>query len=92
MPVPIVLTVAYLIVNFALMIWIERDRAASREPSSRLIALSVALRWGPPLAGLIYLEAVAGDWVFFMFVIVFFAFAFYLLDSLLGYPSDRPKR
>jgi hypothetical protein len=92
MPLPIVLTFAYLVVNLALMIWIERGRAGGHEPSSGLAGLSGALRWGPPLAGLVYLEAVAGDWVFFLFVIVFFAFAFYLLDSLLGYPSDRPKR
>jgi hypothetical protein len=92
MPLPILLTLAYLVVNLALTIWIERGRAVGHEPSRGLATLSAMLRWGPPLAGLLYLEAVAGDWVFFGFVIVFFAFAFYLLDSLLGYPSDRPRR
>lgn len=92
MPLPIVLALAYLVVNLALTIWIERDRAAGHEPSSGWVALSATLRWGPALAGLIYLEAVAGDWAFFLFVIAFFAIGFYLMDGLLGYPSDRPKR
>ncbi len=92
MPLPILMALTYLVVNFALMVWIERGRAAGRQPSSALAAVSATLRWGPPLAGLIYLEAVAGDWAFFVFVIAFFAFAFFTLDGLLGYPNDRPKR
>ncbi len=92
MPLPVLLALTYLVVNFALMIWIEHGRAAGRQPSGALTTLSAALRWGPPLAGLLYLEAVAGDWMFFGFVLAFFAFAFFTLDGLLGYPNDRPKR
>ena len=49
-----------------------------------MATLSTALRWGPPLAGVVYLEAVAGDWLFLVFVLAFFAGAFWLLDGLMA--------
>ena len=92
MPLPVILTIAYLAVNLVLMVWIERDRAMGRTPPRRLAALSTTLRWGPPLLGVIYLEIVAGDWLFLAFVVAFFGMAFWLLDGLLNYPADPPKR
>jgi hypothetical protein len=92
MPLPVILTIAYLAVNLALTVPIERDRAAGRTPPRELSAVSAALRWGPPLAGVIYLEFVAGDWLFVAFVVAFFGLAFWLLDGLLNYPADPPRR
>ena len=85
MPLPIALTLAYLAVNLALTVWLERERAAGRRPSRRLTIISNALRYGPPLAGAIYLVAIAGDWPFILFVLAFFAGAFWLMDGLLAY-------
>jgi hypothetical protein len=84
MPLPITLTVTYLAVNFAIMLWLERERAHGRTPTSRVAVLASALRYGPPVVGLCYLVTIAGDWVFFLFVIAFFALAFWMLDGVLG--------
>lgn len=92
MPLPILLTLAYLAVNLAITVWVERHRAAGRPPPRGLTALSATLRWGPPLLGLVYLEVVAQDWLFVIFVVAFFALAFWLLDGLLNYPADPPGR
>jgi hypothetical protein len=92
MPLPILLALTYLLVNLALTIWIEREREAGRVPPGGIVTLSTVLRWGPPIAGFIYVETVAGDWLFFIFVLSFFALAFYLLDRALNFPSDPPKR
>jgi hypothetical protein len=92
MPLPIALTVAYLAVNLPLMYWLERERARGRMPAPRVAALSSLLRYGPPLAGAAYLVTISGDWPFVLFVIAFFAGAFWLLDGLLNYPERPPKR
>jgi hypothetical protein len=85
MDLPIALTLAYLAVNLALTVWLERERAAGRRPARRLALSSNVLRYGPPLAGAIYLVAIAGDWPFILFVLAFFAGAFWLMDGLLAY-------
>ena len=92
MPLPFVLAITYLAVNLALTIWIEREREAGRPPPRWLVMLSAGLRWGPPIAGLIYVETAAGDWVFFLFVLAFFALSFWLMGRALNFPSDPPKR
>lgn len=90
MTVPITLTAAYLAVNLAFMVWLERERAAGRTPERRVAALSTALRYGPPLLGAGYLVTMAGDWLFVLFVLGFFAAGFWLLDGMLAAnPSSR---
>jgi hypothetical protein len=84
MPLPITLTIAYLAINLAMMLWLERERANGRMPSRGVSALSIALRFGPPLLGVIYLELIAGDWLFLAFVAAFFATSFWLMDGLLA--------
>ena len=91
MPLPFSLAITYLVVNLALTVWIEREREAGRVLPGWLLALSTTVRWGPPIAGFIYVETVAGDWLFFFFVTAFFALAFWLLDRSLNFPSDPPK-
>jgi len=93
MPLPITLAVAYLAVNFAIMLWLERERAHDRHPARNVAVLATGLRYGPPLVGLVYLVTIAGDWVFFLFVIGFFAAAFWMLDGVLGYttPPTGPE-
>jgi hypothetical protein len=96
MSLPIALAVAYLAVNVVVMLWIEWQRAHGHAPASRLWLVSNALRYGPPLAGFMYLVTIAGDWLFFGFVIAFFAGAFWLMDGLLSYNppggSSEPMR
>ena len=41
--------------------------------------------------GAAYLVAIAGDWPFVLFVGIFFAGAFWLLDGLLAYHEPLPK-
>lgn len=91
MPLPVTLAATYLAVNLVLTVWIVREETAGREPATWLVALSRTLRYGPPLAGLIYLVTRAGDWPFVLFVATFFAGAFWLLDGLLNYPTRPPK-
>lgn len=83
MNLPITLTIAYLAINLAIMLWLEHERSSGRQPSRGVSALSIALRFGPPLLGVIYLELIAGDWLFLFFVAVFFATSFWLMDGLL---------
>jgi hypothetical protein len=90
MLLPITLTLAYLAINFAIIVWIERERARGRPPSQRVVAWSWAVRFVPPLVGLIYLETLAGDWLFLVFVAAFFALAFWLMDGLLS--TTMPRR
>jgi len=90
MPLPIALAVAYLALNFTIMAWLEFERARGRAPAGPLALLSHALRYGPPLLGVFYLVTIAGDWAFFLFVLAFFAAAFWMLDGLLSAnPSSR---
>jgi len=85
MPMPVAIALAYLSVNLAAMLWLERQRAAGRTPPGSVAALSAVLRYGPPVAGGAYLMMLTGDWLFVGFVIGFFAGAFYLMDGLLAY-------
>ena len=73
MNVPIALTIAYLAINVPMMVRLERERARGRAPSRGVSMLAIVLRYGPPLLGVIYLEMIAGDWLFLLFVAVFFA-------------------
>lgn len=92
MPLPVILSASYLAINLAIMAWLLREEAHGRVPSPSVRVLSTALRYGPPLAGLVYLFTIAGDWPFVLFVAGFFIGAFWLLDGLLNYPSRPPKR
>lgn len=95
------LTVAYLVVNLGLMIWVERERAHDREIPWQIDTIVGALRYGPPVVGVIYLLTISGDWAFALFVFGFFALSAYLLNGLLAYTSSgadgrddrrRPRR
>jgi hypothetical protein len=90
MQTALALTVAYLAVNLALMVWIERERAHEREISWQLGMLTAVLRYGPPLAGVIYLLTISGDWIFALFVVAFFGIAAWLMNGLLAYTSFGP--
>jgi hypothetical protein len=83
MNLPIALTIAYLAINVAMMLWLENERSNGRRPSRGVSTLAIALRFGPPLLGAIYLELIAGDWLFLVFVAAFFAASFWLMDGLL---------
>jgi len=85
MPVPVAITVAYLAVNLAMIVSIERTHAAGRAPWPSLVTLSRALRYGPPLIGAVYLVAMTGDWLFVGFVLGFFAGALWLMTGLAAY-------
>ena len=87
MNVPIALTLVYLATNVAMMLWLERERTHGRSPSRGVSVLSNVLRFGPPLVGVIYLEMIAGDWLFLVFVAAFFAASFWLMDGLLAYTA-----
>lgn len=91
MPLPVTLASAYFAVNLAITIWVVRAESAGGAPPPWLVRLSRTLRYGPPLAGLVYLVTRAGDWPFVLFVAGFFAGAFWLLDGLLSYPTRPPK-
>jgi hypothetical protein len=92
MPLPITLALAYLGVNVVLMVWLERERAQDRAAGRRMSVIAPLLRYGPPVLGLIYLVTLAGDWMFFVFVIIFFAASFWLMDGLLAFtvPARGP--
>jgi hypothetical protein len=87
MPLPIALALAYLAINLALTVWLERERAHGRTPARALSVFSTAVRWGPPLVGALYLVTIAGDWLFVLFVAAFFGGAFLLMDGLLAYTT-----
>ena len=87
MPPPIIVTLAYLAANLAMLVWLERERLHGRTPSNGLTIFANGLRWGPPLAGAVYLIALSGDWAFVLFVLAFFAGAFWLLDGLLAFQT-----
>jgi hypothetical protein len=93
MPMPVLLALGYLAVNLALTIWLERERAHGRRPAERVTVLAGIVRYGPPLLGAAYLVAIARDWLFVGFVIVFFAIAFWLMNGLLAYTNhaDGPR-
>jgi hypothetical protein len=91
MPLPVTLAATYFAVNLVITIWVVREETGGRVLAGWLVALSRTLRYGPPLAGLLYLVTRAGDWPFVLFVAFFFAGAFWLLDGLLNYPTRPPK-
>ena len=82
MSMPVLLAASYLAVNLPLMIWLEVSRACGRPLGGRLSTTVVALRYGPPLLGALYLVTIAGDWFFVLFVLGFFAGAAFLMDGL----------
>jgi hypothetical protein len=90
MSLPIALTLAYLTITLALMVWLERGRANGREISWQIAGLAGATRYGPPLAGVMYLLTISGDWLFVLFVLGFFVGAAYLLNGLLAYTNHGP--
>ena len=92
MLLPVVFALTYLAVNLVLMVWLERERAHGRAPADRVTALSLVLRFGPPLLGLLYLVTLAGDWLFFVFVLAFFAGAFWLMNGLAAFTGPGPRR
>jgi len=91
MPLPVTLAATYFAVNLLITIWIVREETGGRVLPGWLVVVSRTLRYGPPLIGLLYLVTRAGDWPFVLFVVVFFATAFWLLDGLLNYPTRPPK-
>jgi hypothetical protein len=92
MPAPVVFALGYLVVNFALMVWLVREETAGRLAPPAMAILAPFLRYGPPLAGLLYLVTIAGDWPFFLFVLIFFSIAFGLLNGLLSTPIRPPRK
>jgi hypothetical protein len=90
MQTAIALTLTYLAVNLALMVWSERARADDHRLPAAFIAIAALLRYGPPLAGAIYLVAVSGDWVFVGFVLVFFLGAAWLMKDALAFTNHGP--
>lgn len=90
MPIAIALTLAYLAVNLMLMVWIERERMHEREVAWQVGTVAAVLRYGPPLAGVLYLLTISGDWAFALFVVGFFALAAWLMTGLLAYTSFGP--
>ena len=92
MPPPITLAATYLVVNLAISVWLVREETHGREVSPWVKTVTRTLRYGPPLLGALYLVTIAEDWPFVLFVLAFFAGAFFLLDRLLNFPSGRPKR
>ena len=92
MPLALALAAAYLVINLAISTWILREETAGRAAPPWVRIVSRGLRYGPPLLGVAYLVTLAGDWPFFLFVIGFFAIAFWLLDGLLNYPERPPPK
>jgi hypothetical protein len=92
MPLPVTLAVAYLALNLAVMIWLERERSTGRQPAFAVSALALALRFGPPVAGMLYLVTIAGDWLFFGFVLAFLAASFWMMSGLLAFSGPRSGR
>ena len=92
MPIPIALTLAYFATNLALMVWLERERAHERAVAGWIGGSAAILRYGPPLAGAIYLVVLTGDWAFVLFVLGFFGIAAYCLNGLLAFPTERSDR
>lgn len=99
MPLPVALALTYLAVNVAMMVWVERRRIAATPvdegltaPSDRVLIVANVLRYGPPLLGLLYLVTIAGDWMFFVFVVVFFAASFWMMDGVLAHTTTTPSK
>lgn len=91
MPAALVLTLVYVAIGFAAIVWLARTEARGRVVSTRTAIVVRSVIYGPPLLGFLYLVTIAGDWPFFLFVVVFFSIAFLLLNGLLSTPSRPPK-
>ena len=95
MSTALALTLGYLAMNLAIMAWLEYAQAHGRAISGRVRAVAAVLRYGPPLAGVIYLVVISGDWLFVGFVIAFFVGAGWLMNGMLAYTDNRhdgPRR
>lgn len=90
MTAAIALTLTWFATNLGLMIWQERERAAGRYLSGAFPTAVAILRYGPPLAGVVYLVAISGDWLFFGFVLGFFALSAWLMNGLLAFRDPGP--
>ncbi len=91
MPAAAILTVAYLAIGFASIVWVARAEAQARPVPTRAAIVARSVVYGPPLLGLGYLVTIAGDWPFFLLVVAFFVIAFLLLSGLLTTPSGPPR-
>jgi hypothetical protein len=89
---PIALAATYLAINLGFVVWIARQEVRGIQPGPWLLPIARIVRYLPPLVGLLYLVTIAGDWPFFLFVVGFFAFAFFLLDRSLGFPSSQSRK
>lgn len=92
MTTALALTIAYLAINLALMIWVERERAGQREVTWQAGLVVSTLRYGPPIAGAIYLVVLSGDWQFVLLILGFFAISGWLMTGLLAYSNPRRDR
>jgi hypothetical protein len=92
MAIAFALTLAYFAANLALMTWLEHERARGHRAPGTVGVLAWLLRYGPPLAGAVYLVVVSGDWQFLLLVLGFFAFGAWLLTGLLAYTNHGPDR
>ena len=92
MPLPVVLATTYLAINLAFTVWLAREETQGRTPASWVTVLARTLRYGPPLLGALYLVTIAEDWPFVLFVALFFAGAFWLLNGAVNYPTRPPKK
>jgi hypothetical protein len=91
MPVPVVLTAAYLLIGFGVIVWLAHEEARGRAVPTWQAVLARTAVYGPPLAGFGYLVTIAGDWPFLLFVIAFFSIGALLLNGLLNTPV-RPRK
>ncbi|HSK93891.1 MAG TPA: hypothetical protein VLA76_07535 [Candidatus Angelobacter sp.] len=92
MPLPVTLAATYLVVNFAIMVWLVREETRGRMPGGWTLAGARLLRYGPALLGFFYLVTIAGDWPFVLFVGAFFAGAFWLLIGFLDEASRQHRK
>jgi hypothetical protein len=90
MATALALTAAYLVTNLAIVAWFEHERARGRDVPGAVGVLAWLLRYGPPLAGAVYLVVVSGDWQFLLLVLGFFGFGAWLLTGLLAYTNHGP--
>jgi hypothetical protein len=90
MSVALVLTAVYLAIGFTLIVWLAREDARGRSVPTWASVGARAAIYGPPVLGFLYLVTIAGDWPFFLFVLVFFSIALLMLDGVLNTPS-RPR-
>jgi len=91
MPLPVFLTLGYLLIGFGCIVWLAHREAHGRTVETWQAVLARTAVFGPPLLGFGYLVTIAGDWPFLLFVIGFFAIGALLLNGLLNTPI-RPRK